>query len=66
MSEPTPPLLLVRGSKKNSGGRRVVDDVSFDVSAGEAAALGEGQMPTLEPRSEGRRVRCFHRKPAHV
>ncbi|MDP1917661.1 MAG: ABC transporter ATP-binding protein [Myxococcales bacterium] len=39
MTDPTQPLLQVRGLMKDYGGRRVVDDVSFDVSAGEAVAL---------------------------
>ncbi len=39
MSNPTPLLLQVRGLRKDSGGRRVVDDVSFDVSA--VAPVGE-------------------------
>jgi ABC-type dipeptide/oligopeptide/nickel transport system ATPase component len=34
MSNPTPLLLQVRGLMKDEGGRRVVDDVSFDGSAG--------------------------------
>lgn len=39
MGAPTPPLLQVRGLMKDYGARRVVDDVSFEVSAGEAVAL---------------------------
>jgi ABC-type iron transport system FetAB ATPase subunit len=80
MSHPTPPLLQVRGSRKDSGGRWVVDDVSFDVSAGEAIALVgppfrsrcrestsqcTDQLPKLETLSEGRRVRCFNRNTVH-
>ncbi|MDP1822789.1 MAG: ABC transporter ATP-binding protein [Archangium sp.] len=39
MPGPTPALLQVRGLMKDYGGRRVVDDVSLDVAAGEAVAL---------------------------
>jgi peptide/nickel transport system ATP-binding protein len=39
MTESTPPLLQDRRLRKDVGGRRVVDDVSLQISAGEAVAL---------------------------
>jgi oligopeptide/dipeptide ABC transporter ATP-binding protein len=39
MTEIAPALLKVRGLTKSFSGRRVVDDVSIDVAAGEAVAL---------------------------
>jgi oligopeptide/dipeptide ABC transporter ATP-binding protein len=39
MSETSSALLQVRGLMKSYGGRKVVDDISLDVAAGEAVAL---------------------------